>query len=754
MNLNGICSKSIYAQLYQRILTGGHLSFIYDKKQFGLQISGFAIWLLISQMCHAQDISFTLVADALSLGSDYYLRAPPGYEREGAGIFAAVTLPEDKSRELVVVGYGTMEPYDEEALPLRLIEFRPDGIGEDRTSQLIQGDLPVTEHPRQIVWGDFNEDGAEDIFVAAHGFDSPPFSGEPNVLLISQPDGKFRNQSSKLPSDSDFSHSAAVGDINGDEHLDIFVGNQLSGEFSSPYFLLGDGLGGFVRNLSWLPTIDPSWEEFKTFERNFASSYILDVNNDGHDDLILGANFSGASLVYLNDGSGDFSNVSPITLPEAVYGEENTVYLYFASLDVDRDGYQDLLISQTQSDYSGYVIQLLINNRDGSFRDESKQRLMGPYVASEGNWIVSLTLRDLNGDGNLDFFEFGNDKSAKEEIILWLNDGKGKFTPRTTQSVGLLQNPIKPAFVDFNHDGFLDLVDIYEIEFSVIGWDSYQQIPPLSSLQINVGHAGAWFNAATSGQGQLIDIEPENKFMFLSWFTYTDADSANPFEQSWFTAQGNYRGIKAELVVYETLDGRFDDPQTVNTDAVGTATLTFTDCGLGQMNYTIDTLGLSGSFPLQRAIQGSDNICQQQQTISTQAVDINGGMDGAWFDANTPGQGFLIDAHPNPDGGNFIFVAWFTYGDDTASGQRWLTAQGSFEGSTAAIDVYETTGGSFNDSQSVSTDKVGTMTIDFQDCSNALLSYKLTDEALSNSIAISRTIPGAQALCEELAAAD
>ena len=65
-----------------------------------------------------------------------------------------------------------------------------------------------------------------------------------------------------------------------------------------------------------------------------------------------------------------------------------------------------------------FPIQLLINNRDGSFRDESEQRLMGPYVASEGNWIVSLTLRDLNGDGNLDFFEFGNDESANEEIIL------------------------------------------------------------------------------------------------------------------------------------------------------------------------------------------------------------------------------------------------------------------------------------------------------------------------------------------------
>jgi len=274
------------------------------------------------------------------------------------------------------------------------------------------------------------------------------------------------------------------------------------------------------------------------------------------------------------------------------------------------------------------------------------------------------------------------------------------------------------------------------------------------TIPINVGHAGAWFNAATSGQGQLIDVEPVSQFMFLSWFTFTDANSENPFEQHWFTAQGNYSGNKAELVVYETLGGKFDDSQAVNINAVGTAILKFTDCGMGQMDYSIDTLGLSGSFPLQRAIPGSDNLCQQRQAMTTQSVDINGGMDGVWFDQNTPGQGFLIDAHPNPNGGNFIFVAWFTYGDDTASGQRWLTAQGNFAGSTATIDVYETTGGSFDDSQAVDIEKIGTLTIDFQDCNNALLSYELTDEALSNNIAISRGIPGAQALCEELAGAD
>ena len=172
------------------------------------------------------------------------------------------------------------------------------------------------------------------------------------------------------------------------------------------------------------------------------------------------------------------------------------------------------------------------------------------------------------------------------------------------------------------------------------------------------------------------------------------------------------------------------------------------------MAYRFEDEELQGGFPLQRVIPGSGNVCEGLGGNNTQAVDINAGMDGAWFDPVTPGQGYFIDAHPNPEGGNFIFVSWFTYGNATASGQRWLTAQGGFEGSMAEIDVFETTGGSFDDPEPVSTTKVGTMSLDFTDCSNAQLMYSLPADSAEGDDAITRVIPGSQALCEELAGAE
>lgn len=144
----------------------------------------------------------------------------------------------------------------------------------------------------------------------------------------------------------------------------------------------------------------------------------------------------------------------------------------------------------------------------------------------------------------------------------------------------------------------------------------------------------------------------------------------------------------------------------------------------------------------------------------TDPVRINPGLNGGWFDVETPGQGFLIDVLPDA---GIVFLAWFTFdvnpadpGDTAVVGapeHRWLTAQGSFGSDTAFLDLTVTTGGLFDDPQAVSNSAAGTtgsIQLVFNDCASAELTYQLIGAGLSRTINLRRLGNDNVTLCETL----
>ena len=85
-------------------------------------------------------------------------------------------------------------------------------------------------------------------------------------------------------------------------------------------------------------------------------------------------------------------------------------------------------------------------------------------------------------------------------------------------------------------------------------------------------------------------------------------------------------------------------------------------------------------------------------------------------------------------------------------GHRWLTAQGPFAGSTAELGIFLTAGGVF-DSADPAPEKavqVGTMTIAWQDCEHATLSYSIPGLGRMGNIELERIVPDNVALCQIL----
>lgn len=128
------------------------------------------------------------------------------------------------------------------------------------------------------------------------------------------------------------------------------------------------------------------------------------------------------------------------------------------------------------------------------------------------------------------------------------------------------------------------------------------------------------------------------------------------------------------------------------------------------------------------------------------AFQINAGLNDAWFNPATPGQGFFVNVFP--DIGQ-MFVAWFTYdvqrpdGAATAElgepGHRWLTAFGPYADDQAVLDVEFTAGGVFNAAEPAPGQTTGgTLTLEFTGCNAGTLFYDMPSLDLSGSVSIQR----------------
>ncbi len=140
---------------------------------------------------------------------------------------------------------------------------------------------------------------------------------------------------------------------------------------------------------------------------------------------------------------------------------------------------------------------------------------------------------------------------------------------------------------------------------------------------------------------------------------------------------------------------------------------------------------------------------------------INSGLNDAWVSADAALQGFFFTVFE--DLGAF-FLSWFTFdsispGDGVtavfgAADQRWVTGLGIYSGNSVTISVELTSGGVFNGSVPLATQQLdyGTITIVFNNCNEAVLTYNFPSVGLSGHITLTRVLTDNVALCEALSA--
>ncbi|ATC32146.1 VCBS repeat-containing protein [Caulobacter vibrioides] len=384
--------------------------------------------------------------------TDFILPLRAGYTTAASHEVAFADFNGD-GRLDVVLGYFLF-PLEDRAVPIRVLAGNGSGGFVDATATLFPQGAPVTVHNRQIIVADFNKDGRADAFFADHGLDTSPFPGARNALLLSQGAAGLTNALAVVPNIADFTHSAAAGDIDGDGDLDIFVGNQGDGE-EYPYFMLGDGKGGFTLSRTGLPTT------LHNGDPGVTTDTLFDADGDGDLDLFLGPwdPRLRPAVVLENDGKGNFlKTLTTIAIP-AHGTSENVIDSH--AIDINGDGFLDLVVNTVVDFFTAGSIRFYINDGKGKFTDETASRL--PSREADG-WNPRVQFTDLNGDGKVDMLV-----STGTSRPVFLNDGSGRFIQTATGYLPGATQYDKFNAADLNGDGRMDV-------FSVRGaWEGSEQ---------------------------------------------------------------------------------------------------------------------------------------------------------------------------------------------------------------------------------------------------------------------------------------
>lgn len=184
---------------------------------------------------------------------------------------------------------------------------------------------------------------------------------------------------------------------------------------------------------------------------------------------------------------------------------------------------------------------------------------------------------------------------------------------------------------------------------------------------------------------------------------------------------------------------------------------------LAETDFNIATFGMAEDRSLYLASETGGIYLISDGTVKSEFLQMNAGLNDAWFRPATSGQGFYITVLPDL---GLVTLSWFTYDterppeDVTANlgepGHRWLTALGSYTGNQAVMDIEFASGGIFNTPTAIErTDPPGSdgsITLTFDSCYSGTVKFDIPSIDQKGTVPIQRITHDNVKLCEQLRA--
>ena len=330
--------------------------------------------------------------------------------------------------------------------------------------------VPVASSPRGIAIADLNQDGTPEVVTAGRA--------ESNVTVITRATGGVLSTSTfasgsgaRTVTLADFDRNGRIGIATANEFgRSATVLGNLTDVGPEPAYAFESG-----EQFDWFGTVFDAGDFNENGIPDFLGSnrvvldgtssqpidssnvyarggFVVDVNRDGHDDVVLSGRFGVET--YLGNGRGAFTKGPTTVMP--------TLSWTLARAEINRDGRVDLAVLTIDANAKTSMLEGYVGQGNGGFVRASSRSVT--YNAG------TPYLVDLNRDGFSDVV-----RSSDQGVTVMLADGAGGWKEPVAFQPGVARGGV--AFGDFTGDGIPDIV-MGDRELQ--SWGGYSSVPKIS----------------------------------------------------------------------------------------------------------------------------------------------------------------------------------------------------------------------------------------------------------------------------------
>ena len=275
--------------------------------------------------------------------------------------------------------------------------------------------------------------------------------------------------------------------------------------------------------------------------------YVVDVDGDSWDDVVIANTFNQQPMLYMNlgeDGAGNWlglADESATRFPTLV--SDDPLICAVWSGDLTGNGAEDLYFVNYRVNSGGGTAKdfLLINDGTGHFTDDGEARMGNLRNSAFG---TAGQIHDMDGDGDLDLIKnttlYDVSPWNARGVIVMFNDGTGNFN--TWQNLVPSSSPYMFEIVDFNGDGLLDLYVVDDGNDKILTATSHTADVSLGFSTVNLGFSSS---NGFGGNVHAADLDLDGDYDVVVSDVDVDIPPCNSSRR---------------IAIYENVNGTFNDP--------------------------------------------------------------------------------------------------------------------------------------------------------------------------------------------------